>query len=144
MNRSNNITLPLLLLCIYHASTSHHVHSLSITETSRAQTARSRLSEAFRSPSKKLTYHPELVLPEPSDPTALLLRASEVTKLSQTLRTKAKASAVFVEGTVDALSPMGKEQEDARGNFPGPLPIVYSLGADSALSDTLEQLHYTI
>ena len=80
------------------------------------------------------------MLPEPSDPTALLLRASEVTKLSQTLRTKAKASAVFVEGTVDALSPMGKEQEDARGNFPGPLPIVYSLGDDSALSDTLEQL----
>lgn len=140
MIRSNNITLPLLLLCIYHASTSYYVHSLSIIETSRAQTARSRLSEAFRSPSKKLTYHPELVLPEPSDPTALLLRASEVTKLSQTLRTKAKASAVFVEGTVDALSPMGKEQEDARGNFPGPLPIVYSLGDDSALGDTLEQL----
>ena len=117
-----------------------NVHSLSITETSRAQTARSRLSEAFRSPSKKLTLHPEIVLPEPTDPTALLLRASEVTKLSQVLRTKAKANAVFVEGTVDALAPMGKEQEDARGNFPGPVPIVYSLTDDTNLASSLEQL----
>ena len=100
-----------------------NANALSITESSRAQTARSRLSEAFRSPSKKLTLHPEIVLPEPSDPTALLLRASEVSKLSEVLRTRAKANAVFVEGTVDALAPMGKEQEDARGNFPGPIPL---------------------
>ncbi|KAL7444399.1 hypothetical protein ACHAXM_012001 [Skeletonema potamos] len=118
----------------------HNAHSLSITESSRAQTARSRLSEAFRSPSKKLTLHPEIVLPEPSDPTALLLRASEVTKLSQVLRTRAKANAVFVEGTVDALIPMGKEQENARGNFPGPVPIVYSLTDSANLSSSLEQL----
>jgi len=126
------ISLALLLL--------QNTHSLSITESSRAQTARSRLSEAFRSPSKKLTLHPEIVLPEPSDPTALLLRASEVTKLSQVLRTRAKANAVFVEGTVDALIPMGKEQEIARGNFPGPVPIVYSLTDSSDLSSSLEQL----
>ena len=127
------ISIALLLLL-------QNAHSLSITESSRAQTARSRLSEALRSPSKKLTLHPEIVLPEPSDPTALLLRASEVTKLSQVLRTKAKANAVFVEGTVDALAPMGKEQEDARGNFPGPVPIVYSLADESNLSSCLEQL----
>jgi len=126
------ISLALLLL--------QNVNALSITESSRAQTARSRLSEAFRSPSKKLTLHPEIVLPEPSDPTALLLRASEVTKLSQILRTRAKASAVFVEGTVDALAPMGKEQEDARGNFPGPVPIVYSLTDSANLSSSLEEL----
>lgn len=117
-----------------------HANSLSITESSRAQTARSRLAEAFRSPSKKLTLHPEIVLPEPSDPTALLLRASEVTKLSQVLRTKAKANAVFVEGTVDALAPMGKEQEDARGNFPGPVPIIYSFTDSTDISSSLEQL----
>eukprot|EP00984_Skeletonema_dohrnii_P013145 scaffold5416_cov113-Skeletonema_dohrnii-CCMP3373.AAC.5 len=126
------ISLALLLL--------QNVNALSITESSRAQTARSRLSEAFRSPSKKLTLHPEIVLPEPSDPTALLLRASEVTKLSQVLRTRAKANAVFVEGTVDALAPMGKEQEDARGNFPGPVPIVYSLTDSANLSSSLEEL----
>ncbi|KAL9183630.1 hypothetical protein ACHAXT_004486 [Thalassiosira profunda] len=114
--------------------------ALSVTESSRAATARSRLSEAFRSPSKKLTLHPELVLPEPSDPTALLLRASEVTKLSATLRTKAKANAVFVEGTIDALIPMGNEQEGARGNFPGPVPIVYSLVDEESLISSLEQL----
>jgi hypothetical protein len=117
-----------------------NAHSLSITESSRAQTARSRLSEAFRSPSKKLTLHPEIILPEPSDPTALLLRASEVTKLSQVLRTKAKANAVFVEGTVDALAPMGREQENARGNFPGPVPIVFSLTDCTNLSSSLKQL----
>lgn len=136
-----------VLIGIHHAADTVHVHSLSssssVTESPRAQTARSRLAEAFRSPSKKLTLHPELVLPEPSDPTALLLRASEVTKLSETIRTRAKANAVFVEGTVDALMPMGKEQEGARGNFPGPCPIVYSLAdADggSSLSDRLEEL----
>lgn len=117
------------------------VQSLSISESPRAEISRSRLSEAFRSPSKKLTFHPEVLLPEPSDPTALLLRATEVKKLSQALRTKAKANAVFVEGTVDALMPMGKDQEDARGNFPGPVPIIFILGNDSSsLSDCLERL----
>ena len=136
MHLSNTIAL-FLLLSIHQYDT---ISALSITESSRAQTARSRLTEAFRSPSKKLTYHPELVLPEPSDPTALLLRASEVTKLSGVVRTKAKANAVFVEGTVDALTPMGKEQENARGNFPGPVPIVYSLVDQDSLGSTLEQL----
>jgi len=42
------------------------------------------------------------------------------------MRTKAKANGLFVEGTVDALAPLGKEQESARGNFPGPVPIIYS------------------
>lgn len=112
----------------------------SQTESSRAQTARSRLAESFRSPSKKLTLHPEIVLPEPSDPTALLLRGGEVTKLSLAIRTRAKANAVFVEGTVDALRPMGKEQEGARGNFPGPNPIIFSLVDQSNLSNNLEEL----
>jgi len=114
--------------------------ALVITESARAQTARSRLAEALKSPSKKLTIHPELVLPEPSDPTALLLRASEVTKMSEMIRTRAKANAVFVEGTVDALIPMAKEQEGARGNFPGPLPIIYSSTDDDSLTTNLEQL----
>ena len=118
-----------LLLGFHHAVSI--VHSLSIiTESPRAHMARSRLAEAFRSPSKKLTLHPELVLPEPSDPTALLLRSTEISRLSTTMRTKAKANALFVMGTVDALMPMGKEQENGRGNFPGPLPIVYMLPND--------------
>lgn len=127
-----------ILLGIHHAVTI--VHSLSIVESPRAQTARSRLTEAFRSASKKLTLHPELVLPEPSDPTALLLRSTEVTQLSQTMRIKAKANALFVEGTVDALTPMGKEQENARGGFPGPIPIVYILPDENTLSNNMERL----
>lgn len=87
-----------------------------------------------------MTLHPELVLPEPSDPTLLLLRASEVTKLSEVLRTKAKANALFVEGTIDALAPMGKEQDDARGNFPGPLPVIYSPVSEGSLTESLNQL----
>lgn len=127
MNISHSIASFAILLLGH--KTIYYAYSFSagpIVESPRAETARSRLAEALRSPSKKLTIHPELVLPEPSDPTALLLRASEVTKLSQIIRTKAKANAVFVEGTVDALAPMGKEQETARGNFPGPVPIIYS------------------
>lgn len=116
-------TILSVLILIHHDIPT--VHSLSITESSRAQMARSRVSEAFRTPSKKLSLHPELILPEPSDPTALLLRSTEVTKLSQTMRTKAKANALFVEGTIDALMPMGKEQESARGSFPSPLPLIY-------------------
>ena len=127
-----------LLLGIYNAVSI--VHSLSITESPRAQMARSRLTDAFRTPSRKLTLHPELVLPEPSDPTALLLRSTEIARLSQTMRTKAKANALFVEGTVDALTPMGKEQENARGNFPGPLPIIYILPDENTLSDSMERL----
>ncbi|KAL7464827.1 hypothetical protein ACHAXS_005150 [Conticribra weissflogii] len=127
MNLCQSIALSAIVLLgrksIYHASS---FSAGPTAESPRAETARSRLTEALRSPSKKLTIHPELVLPEPSDPTALLLRASEVTKLSQVIRTKAKANAVFVEGTVDALTPMGNEQETARGNFPGPVPIIYS------------------
>ncbi|KAL3803241.1 hypothetical protein ACHAWO_005598 [Cyclotella atomus] len=115
--------------------------ALSITESPRAEIARLRLADAFRSPSGKITLHPELVLPEPSDPTALLLRSTEVTKLSTTLRTKAKANGLFVEGSIDALAPLGKEQESARGNFPGPVPIICSMSnVDDVDSERLESM----
>ena len=140
MRLINNCSTTLSLLLLSIQNTVIIVHSLSISESPRAEISRSRLTEAFRSPSKKLTFHPEVLLPDPSDPTALLLRATEVKKLSQALRTKAKANAVFVEGTVDALTPMGKDQEDARGNFPGPVPIIYILGEDNNLSSCLERL----
>jgi hypothetical protein len=119
----NQIIVPIVALCCILSPT----NALSVTESPRAEIARLRLADAFRSPSGKITLHPELVLPEPSDPTALLLRSTEVTKLSTVMRTKAKANGLFVEGTIDALSPLGKEQESARGNFPGPLPIICSL-----------------
>lgn len=115
-------------------------YALSITESPRAEMARLRLADAFRSPSGKITLHPELVLPEPSDPTALLLRSTEIAKLSTTMRTKAKANGLFVEGSIDALAPLGKEQESARGNFPGPVPIICSLSMEDINSERLECL----
>ena len=48
----------------------------------QAQLTRGRLYEALRSPSGKLTYSPEIIIPEPSDPTALLLQGNEVKKIS--------------------------------------------------------------
>jgi len=138
MNERTTISIVALCCCILFSQ----IAALSITESPRAEIARLRLADAFRSPSGKITLHPELILPEPSDPTALLLRSTEVTKLSTVLRTKAKANGLFVEGTIDALSPMGKEQESARGNFPGPLPIICSLSGimDDVNNDRLQSL----
>jgi len=48
----------------------------------QVQLARGRLHEALYSPSGKLTFSPEIIIPEPSDPTALLLQSSEVVKIS--------------------------------------------------------------
>ena len=89
------------------------------------------LQQSLSSPSGKLTLSPEIVIPEPTDPTALLLQATEVTKLSQKVRTVAKANAALVAGSVNALKTFCVEQEDARGNFPGPVPAI-------ALSDGTE------
>lgn len=97
---------------------------LSATVTERASLSASRLKEALYSPSGKLTLSPELVIPEPSDPTALLLQASYVKKLSTDLREKAKANAAFVSGSLESVRSVAAEQEDARGGFPGPLPVV--------------------
>lgn len=85
---------------------------------------RSRLSQAFSSPSGKLTYSPELVIPEPSDITAILLQTNAVQILSSRIRA-AKANSVFVQGSVQALQTFVREQETARGGFPGPVPVIY-------------------
>eukprot|EP00562_Extubocellulus_spinifer_P004360 CAMPEP_0178523472 /NCGR_PEP_ID=MMETSP0696-20121128/29109_1 /TAXON_ID=265572 /ORGANISM="Extubocellulus spinifer, Strain CCMP396" /LENGTH=92 /DNA_ID=CAMNT_0020154705 /DNA_START=28 /DNA_END=303 /DNA_ORIENTATION=- len=81
-----------------------------------AATAKLILHQSLSSPSgKKLTYTPELSIPEPSDPTALLLQSTEVGKLSQQLRDVAKANCVVVGGSVGALTTFCGEQENARG-----------------------------
>jgi hypothetical protein len=108
-----------LLLCTgTHALTS-----------SDASLTRSRLAEALSSPSGKLTLSAELVIPEPASPTAILLQASQVKQLSETIRTKAKANCAFVSCAPTSLTSSIKticnEQEEARGNFPAPLPVIY-------------------
>lgn len=91
-----------------------------------AELSRSRLIEALSSPSGKLTLSPEIVIPEPTSPTAILLQTTEINSLSDALRTKAKANAAFLSCTsITSLKTFCSEQEQVRGNFPGPLPIIF-------------------
>jgi hypothetical protein len=91
----------------------------------KAQVARGRLFEALSSPSGKLTLSSEIIIPEPTDPTAILLQASGVTSMSEKIRSQAKANAAFISGSVTSLKTFCSEQEQARGNFPGPVPAIY-------------------
>jgi hypothetical protein len=129
---TKSITALLLLL-----STSCNALSL-VSEN--AQLARGRLQEALSSVNAaKLTLSPELIIPEPTDPTVLLLQADAVSKLSSSLRTNAKANAAFVSGSVNAVKVFCMEQESARGNFPSPLPVIYCPSSNSASSDDDDQ-----
>lgn len=91
----------------------------------QAQLTRGRLYEALYSPSGKLTFSPEVIIPEPSDPTALLLQTAEIVKTSEKLRENGKINSAFLSGTLSSLNRFVKEQEDARGSFPGPVPVIY-------------------
>lgn len=99
-----------------------------------AQMTRGRLFEALYSPSGKLTFSPEVIIPEPSDPTALLLQSTEVIKISEKLRSKGKINAAFLSGSFSSVNAFVKEQEEARGSFPGPVPVIYCAfsGIDSS------------
>ncbi|KAL3935318.1 MAG: hypothetical protein SGBAC_009146 [Bacillariaceae sp.] len=99
--------------------------AIALTTQERAKVSRSRLTEALRSPSGKVTLSPEVVIPEPSDPTAILLLSSGIVSTSEMMRVEAKANAAWVEGSVTSLKMFCSEQEQARGNFPGPIPVVY-------------------
>jgi hypothetical protein len=112
----------LLVCCLLHAS-------LAFSIADRSQLARSRLHEALSSPSGKLTLSPELVIPDPTDPTAILLQSSIIQSMSTSLR-NSKTNAAYIQGSVTAVQTFLAEQETARGNFPGPLPVVYCMNDD--------------
>lgn len=117
--------LPLLFLLNY-ATLPPLCVALSVPSTSEAALlAHSRLRESLSSIANKATLSPEIIIPEPTDPTALLLQASEVTNLSSRMRNIAKANAVFISGSVNSIRSFCAEQETARGNFPSPLPVVF-------------------
>jgi len=99
--------------------------ALSTPPSEAALLARGRLHESLSSISKKVTLSPEVIIPEPTDPTALLLQANEVTKLSNKMRTSAKANAAFLSGSVNSIRTFCTEQATATGNFPAPLPVVF-------------------
>ena len=106
--------------------------------TPDAEMARLQLQQALYSPSGKLTLSPEIDVPEPTDPTAILLQASEVAKMSERVRVGAKANAAYLSGSVNALRSFATEQEGARGNFPGPVPLIYcgeGAGDESSMCD---------
>jgi hypothetical protein len=105
------------------SSSSQVVTSLTVSDAARV--ARGRLFETLASPSGKLTLSPEIIIPEPTDPTSILLQSSAITSLSGMLRVQAKANSVWISGSVTALQTFCSEQQQARGNFPGPVPVVY-------------------
>ena len=101
------------------------VHALS---SSSSDVTRAILAQALSSPSGKLTISPELVIPDPSDPTAILLQSNAVSTLSQRIRTsKANAAWIASGATMTAVTTLAREQETARGSFPGPLPLIYAM-----------------
>lgn len=80
--------------------------------------------QVLSSPSGKLTYAPELVIPDPKDPTAILLLTNAVQTLSERIRI-AQSNAAFLDGSIAALQTFCNEQSQAAGNFPGPVPVIY-------------------
>jgi hypothetical protein len=100
------------------------------------------LRQAFSSASgRKLTFTPELVIPDPMDATSILLQTNAIQSLSQRIR-QCQANAALVRGSLTALRTFTAEQETARGNFPGPVPVVYC--GDNTKSDSaIEQQQYT-
>ena len=109
----------------------------ALSSPATAEASRVRLSQAFSSPSGKLTFSPELIINEPNDPTAILLQANAIQTLSERIRL-GKANTAFVHGSLTALKTFTTEQEGARGNFPGPVPVIYYCGVPD--SDNLQDI----
>jgi hypothetical protein len=116
------LLLPLLLVCFV----SKECLSLSARQQqpNAASVTRARLVQAFSSPSGKLTFSPEIVIPEPKDSTSILLQSNAIQGLSSRIRAS-KANSVFLKGSMTALQTFCIEQEASRGSFPGPVPAIY-------------------
>jgi len=144
-------TLLLTHLIIYLQSNNANaftLHTYGARSTKIASTRlynnnqKATLREALRTLSGKLTTSPEIVLPEPSDPTAILLQTSAIQKLSKSIRDDAKANTVWIDGSsgLSNLATFCKEQEEARGNFPGPVPVIYCPIKKKDSNDIIETL----
>lgn len=127
-------------ICLLLLALPTNVVSFSATSEA-AQFARAQLQQAFSSPSGKLTLSPEICVPEPRDPTAILLQGPAITQLSSSIRVKAKANAAFLTSdTLGSFRAFCKEQEEARGNFPGPVPVVYCGTENRYITKLLEDM----
>lgn len=83
-----------------------------------------KLHNALFSPSGKLTLSPELIIPEPRDSTGMLLQMNAINTLSSRIRCS-QTNIAFVHGTSTSIQIFISEQQQAAGNFPGPVPVVY-------------------
>jgi hypothetical protein len=118
-SRVNNYNIMTNSLCLLSL-----LALLPVVDSFSAEAARSKLAAAFASPSGKLTLSPELVIPEPRDPTSILLLSNAVQTLSERIRL-CKTNAAFLQGSLTALQTFTNEQSTAFGNFPGPVPVIY-------------------
>lgn len=103
---------------------------LSSSTATASNNRRNRLSQALSSPVQgKVSISPEISIPESFDPTALLLQTTHINHLSESLRTRAKANAIFWSTTtttsLDSLKQFEEEQQTSHGKIPSPLPIIY-------------------
>ena len=152
--RSKRIFVLLLWQLSNFASVS--VDALSSSNSaSELQLKFNKLNAALSSPSGKLTYSPEILIPEPRDATSILLLTNSVQTLSDRIRS-GKANVAFIRGSITALQTFSNEQSSALGSFPGPVPTVYcyndkapeidfvdiaSAGADGVLINLFKNSH---
>jgi len=80
------------------------------------------LKSMLQKPSKVLTVGLEYISNKQPSPSSSSL-SEEISTLSMQLR-KLKVSAIWCD-EVESLQDIVKEQETARGNFPGPCPVIY-------------------
>ena len=89
-----------------------------------------KLNAALASPSGKLTFSPEILIPEPRDATSILLLTNSVQTLSDRIRS-CKSNVAFLRGSITALQTFTNEQAAVLGNFPGPVPTVYCYNSNT-------------
>jgi hypothetical protein len=127
-----------VLLWLLSTFTSVFVSALSSSNpTSLLELKRIKLNAALASPSGKLTYSPEILIPEPKDATSILLLTNYVQTLSERIRS-GKANVAFLRGSITALRTFTNEQASALGNFPGPVPTVYCYNSNNPEIDFVD------
>jgi hypothetical protein len=122
-----------LVILLLQSSTFPSIFVSSLSSSNSAanlQLKFNKLNAALSSPSGKLTYSPEILIPEPRDATSILLLTNSVQTLSERMRS-CKSNVAFLRGSITALQTFTNEQASALGNFPGPVPAIYCYHCNS-------------
>jgi hypothetical protein len=136
------LSLPSRIRFTMSASSSSGSSNAAVEQTQLLlSTRRNRLYQALSSPIQgKLSISPEISIKESFDPTSLLLQATYINQLSESLRVKAKANAVFWSSSspsLDSLQQFVLEQQTANGKIPPPLPLIYCCTTTTTTKPTL-------